>query len=688
MRTKYLRLTLALAAALGAATPWATAQTTPAPAADAKPPIADFFREAQMDRPLLSPDGKFIATVVRGKDENGVLAVIEIDNPRNVKVIAGFGDSGIGTFAWVTDERLIYTAGTTDKGNQRQLDGQGLWSVKRDGSDPRALIHAKFDQQGETGSRTAMRALDPDWGFAGLIQDGSNDVLVINAKGNMRGDLENVRLARMNVENGLRRFIDEGAPPNTKGWYVDVFGKPWGLSVWREDRVATYVKDTDGKWVVLQEGSQTDPPVTPAISDGKDLRLISARIGSDVTSLYRMDPVTRKIDKQPLISAAGFDINASPIVDRVSKQILGLSYSTDAPGTIWFDAKLKDWQAKVDKQLPGRVNVLQCGACLTTSRLLVSSYSDTNPGEYYVYDGAADKFQPLGASRPWIKASQMAQRDMYRIKARDGLEFPVVVTTPRGKAAGPRPAVVLVHGGPWVRGTSWLWSEDAQFLASRGYVVIEPEFRGSVGYGYKLFRAGWKQWGLAMQDDVSDSLKWAVSKGMVDPARVCIAGASYGGYATLMGMIKDPGQYKCGISWVGVTDINLLFDIHWSDTSDATKKFSMKELVGDQKADAEQLRRTSPLHRAAELKQPLLLAYGASDERVPLKHGTDFKGAAESAGNKNVEWVVYSDEGHGWRKLSSNEDFWGRVEKLLAKTIGTGPSPAAAAPAPTPGTGQ
>ncbi len=687
MRTKHLRLTLALAAALGAATPWATAQTTPAPAADAKPPIADFFRQSQMSRPILSPDGKFIATVVRGKDENGVLAVIEIDNPRNVKVIAGFGDAGIGQFAWVTEQRLVYSAGATDKGNERQLHGSGLWSVNRDGSDVRHLIHARFGQQGETGSRTAARALDPDWGFRGLISDGTSDVLVGNLRTNMRGEVENVRLARLNVENGIRRFIDEGAPPNTMGWATDVNGKPWGLVVQRDDRVATYVKDSDDKWVVLQEGTQTDPPVSPAISDGKGLQLISARINSDEASLYRMDPVTRKIDKQPLVSAKGYDINPSPIIDRATKQILGLEYDTDAPGTVWFHPKLKEWQAKVDKQLPGRVNVLQCGACLTNSRLLVTSVSDMNPGEFYLYDGESDKLSALGASRPWIKPSQMAQRDMVRIKARDGLEFPVVVTTPRGKAAGPRPAVVLVHGGPWVKGTSWLWSPAAQFLASRGYVVIEPEFRGSEGYGYKLFRAGWKQWGLAMQDDVSDSLKWAVSKGWVDPQRVCIAGASYGGYATLMGMIKDPDQYKCGISWVGVTDIDLLFDIHWSDSSDSSKKYGMKELVGDQKADAEQFRKTSPVKRAAELKQPLLLAYGASDVRVPLKHGTDFKGAVESAGNKNVEWVVYSDEGHGWVKLSSNEDFWGRVEKLLAKTIGTAPS-AAATPAPAPATGQ
>ncbi|MBO9686586.1 MAG: S9 family peptidase [Mitsuaria chitosanitabida] len=679
MRLQTLRLTMALAAALAAASPWATAQT--APATGAKPAIADFFKDPQMRSPRLSPDGKYMATVVRGKGDNGVLAVIEIDNPRNVKVVAGFGDASIGSFQWVNDERLVYTATDTEKGNERDLHGGGLWSVKRDGSDERMLIQSKWGQQSETGTRLAVRTLEPDWYLYAVPQDGSSEVVVANSRGDTKGNLVGVRLARLNVETSLRRFIDEGAPNNTVSWGLDVNGQPWSLMTMRENDIATYVKDVDGKWALLEQGTQTEPPASPALSDGQDLRLIAGRRGGDdALALYRMDPASRKIDTQALISAKGFDIDASLVYDRASKRVLGIDFDTDAPGSVWFDPKLKAWQASVDKLLPGRANLLQCGACLTNSRLLVVSVSDVQPAEFYLYDGAANKLMLLGGSRPWIKASEMGHRDLVRIKARDGMEIPVMVTLPRGKT-GPRPAVVLVHGGPWVKGTSWTWTPAAQFLASRGYVVIEPEFRGSEGYGYKLFRAGWKQWGLTMQDDVSDSLKWAVGKGWVDPQRVCIAGASYGGYATLMGMIKDPAQYKCGISWVGVTDIDLLFDIHWSDSSDSSKKYGMKSLVGDQVADAEQFRRTSPVKRAAELKQPLLLAYGGSDVRVPLKHGTAFRSAVEAGGNKNVDWVVYPDEGHGWRQLANNEDFWGRVERLLAKTIGTEPSPAAAAPA-------
>ncbi|PTT85587.1 S9 family peptidase, partial [Pelomonas sp. HMWF004] len=281
--------------------------------------------------------------------------------------------------------------------------------------------------------------------------------------------------------------------------------------------------------------------------------------------------------------------------------------------------------------------------------------------------------QLLAGARPDLTPADMGQRDYHRIKARDGLELPVLVTQAAGPSRGPRPAVLLVHGGPWVRGTHWPWEPRAQFLASRGYVVLEPEFRGSYGYGFRHFQAGWKQWGLAMQDDLADTVAWAVKQGWVDPNRVCIAGASYGGYAALMGAVKQGDVFKCAINWVGVTDIDLKWLIHWSDVSEEWKQYGMKKLVGDPEKDAEQFKATSPLLRAQEIKMPLLMAYGGEDRRVPLKHGTDMKAAL--AEGQPLEWVVYPDEGHGWFNLKTNEDFWGRVERFLAKHIGPAAKP-------------
>jgi dipeptidyl aminopeptidase/acylaminoacyl peptidase len=232
--------------------------------------------------------------------------------------------------------------------------------------------------------------------------------------------------------------------------------------------------------------------------------------------------------------------------------------------------------------------------------------------------------------------------------------------------------VVMVHGGPFVRGQDWGWHASAQFLASRGYAVLEPEFRGSTGFGFRHFKAGWKQWGLAMQDDIADGVRWAIAKGIADPKRICIAGASYGGYATLMGLAKDPDLYQCGIDWLGVTDIKLLFTGHWSaasDLSDHYKQYGAPMLVGDLIKDAAQLDATSPLLLAARITRPLLLAYGAADQRVPIYHGRKFYEAVKPT-NPAVEWVVYDAEAHGWSLPATRVDFWGRVEKFLDKHIG------------------
>jgi len=229
--------------------------------------------------------------------------------------------------------------------------------------------------------------------------------------------------------------------------------------------------------------------------------------------------------------------------------------------------------------------------------------------------------------------------------------------------------IVLVHGGPYVRGAEWEWDPEVQFLASRGYAVLQPEFRGSTGFGSRHFTAGFKQWGLAMQEDIADGARWAIAQGYADPKRICIAGASYGGYATLMGLAKNPELFKCGFEWIGVTDLNLLFELSWlSDMSEESQKYSMPVLVGDPVKDAKQLKETSPINIADQIKQPLLMAYGGSDRRVPIKHGESFRDAVTKT-NKQVEWIQYVDEGHGWHLVKNRVDFWSRVEKFLEKNL-------------------
>lgn len=324
-------------------------------------------------------------------------------------------------------------------------------------------------------------------------------------------------------------------------------------------------------------------------------------------------------------------------------------------------------QAQIDRLLPDTNNLIDCGNCDQPRVVLVSASSDRQPVSFLLFDVAAGTLKPLAGSRPWIKPPTMAAREFKHFAARDGLSIPVHVTRPADQA-GPAPMVVLVHGGPWARGPGWTWEPQSQFLASRGYVVVEPEFRSSTGYGGKLFRAGWKQWGLAMQDDVTDAARWALAQGFADPKRICIAGASYGGYATLMGLIREPGLFRCGVEWVGVSDIDLVFATNWHLDIDNARDFGMPVLIGDRETDAAQFAATSPLRLASGLKQPLLMAYGGLDGTVTLAHGTKMRNALR-AHNPNVEWIEYPDEGHGWMLEANRVDFWRCVEVFLDKHL-------------------
>jgi dipeptidyl aminopeptidase/acylaminoacyl peptidase len=409
------------------------------------------------------------------------------------------------------------------------------------------------------------------------------------------------------------------------------------------------------------------------VVDANDMLYLTARSGkdADTSSLMRVDMSKKGLEVQPVVSLNGYDFQGSLVFSEPKGDLLGVRYLTDARGTHWFDPALKKIQEKVDGLLPGTSNRIDCGGCRDPGTVLVTSSSDRQPAIFYIYDSSAGTLSPLAQSRPWLKPSTMARRDMVRIAARDGLSIPVHVTRPAGQN-GAAPMVVMVHGGPYTRGGEWAWVAESQFLASRGYVVVEPEFRGSTGFGFRHFRAGWKQWGLAMQDDIADATRWAIQQGYADPKRVCIAGASYGGYAALMGLIRYPDLYRCGINWVGVTDIDLMYSINWSDMSEMWKQFGMPVLVGDREKDAAQLAATSPLKLAAKLTQPLLMAYGGLDERVPIDHGTRLRKAV-SPHNANLEWVTYADEGHGWVLQANKIDFWTRVERFLDRNLKAAP---------------
>jgi dienelactone hydrolase len=454
-------------------------------------------------------------------------------------------------------------------------------------------------------------------------------------------------------------------------WVIDGQGQVKAGVQTVEGRTTVLAQESDGSWKPRSQfptygASAESFSVNDVGADGQVY--INKAAGPDgARGLFRYDLTSGHAESQPLVNARGFDIDATLIEDYRTHKVLGVHYEADAAGTAWFDAGMKALQAKVDARLPGLINKIDPADCGCAQRVLVTSHSDHQPRLFFLYDRVDDLLIPFGNSRPAIDPRQMADTDFVRIKARDGLEIPVYVTKPHGK--GPWPTVVLVHGGPWVRGWHWRWDEESQFLASRGYLVVKPEFRGSRGYGYALQGAGDRQWGLKMQDDIADATVWAAKQGLSDPQRTCIAGASYGGYATLMGLVRYPDLYRCGVAWAAVTDINLMYDIAWSDFNSDYKTYGMPALIGDQVKDAEQLAATSPLQQAARITRPLLLAHGGVDRRVPIAHATKLMSALE-ANHAPVTWIEYKDEAHGWKKPETRIAFYERMQQFLDANIG------------------
>jgi dipeptidyl aminopeptidase/acylaminoacyl peptidase len=652
----------------------------PANAADpAKPGAEVFFSNPKITEAELSPDGKFVAIVTQAQTGRMVLAVMDL-NSTSPKLIAGFGNADVIDIAWVNNERLIYS--TTDY-SEAPMDFQawpGLFAINRDGTDERTLVDRNPYEKLTIGSKLPPKGgLPADTFFFDVDRSGTTDnIYVEQLEYSSQWDVKGAHLMRVNTRNGHVDPIEH--PESTVGWLIDQKGVP-RVNVTENGgttRIFYHDPATD-KWRKLAEFDAVTGTggFTPAYFGSDGTLYVRTRKGRDTSALYRYDLEKNAIDGEPLISVKGYDFNGGFIVSEASKKLLGVRYTADAPGTIWFDPGMKKIQATVDAALPATINSLRVARSGNTDKILVRAFSDTQPAMWMVFDTVNNKLVKLGASHPDVDPKQMASQEMVHYKARDGLEIPAYISIPQGSSGKNLPLVVLVHGGPYVRGAVWGWDPDVQFLASRGYAVLQPEFRGSTGFGEKHFKAGWKQWGLAMQDDIADGTRWAIAQGIADPKRICIAGASYGGYATLMGLARDPDLYRCGVEWVGVTDISLMFKSDWrNDASTEQQRYGMPVLIGDPVKDAQQIKDTSPINLASRVKQPLLMAYGGVDRRVPLAHGKNFRDAVLPT-NKNVEWVEYPEEGHGWRLVKNRVDFWNRVDKFLAANIGSQTTPAA-----------
>jgi dipeptidyl aminopeptidase/acylaminoacyl peptidase len=623
----------------------ALAQPAPAPAAAQAPSLQALFREPALKSATLSPTGTHVALVLGEAADNDRLVVIDLASMKPTLLLLSDGME-MSYVTWSSERRLVYILQPPiTAASDMQLGGK-MAAIDFDGSNRRDNFSRAYVQRLLT--RPGPRP---------------NEVFGTVDEATGRGEADYTNLYTVDTVSGHRRDVD--TPRRSTDWVFDSSGEI--LAATRRDGTDTVmmVRAPGGSWRdVHRNGLLNSNAIYPQHITPLGELIVTSNIGREHFGLFTFDVTRGKLADKPILSSDRFDIDARFVETR--GELVGIHYLTDRPTTLWLKPELQQLQARVDAALPGQFNRIHMPPRPATDFMLVRSSSSTQPDQWFVLDAKSGKITArLGNALPEVNARALAPTRLVQFKARDGMDIPAWLTLPRDlPAGGPPPLVVLVHGGPWVRGSDGDWDSEVQFLASRGYAVLQPEFRGSAGFGRTHFSAGVKQWGLSMQTDLEDAARWAVSQGHADAKRVCIAGASYGGYAALMGVATQGDTFRCAVSWVGPTDLPYMFVKGVGDASEVARRFGMPQLVGDPKADADQLRRTSPANLASQIKRPVLLAYGQHDWRVPIEHGERMRDALERAGNP-AQWILYRDEAHGWSKAANRVDFWGKVERFL-----------------------
>lgn len=638
-------------------------------------PASLFFAPRSLGGATLSPDGRFLAMrVLPGGERQRVrLSVLDLANMQ-ATVVAQYYDADIANFQWVNNDRLAYSLVDRQRGQGRQGFASGMFAVNKDGSRYRQLA----SQEGVVRDRPGM-LLQPWSTFLidGISTQRGDFVYVWRTHLSALNSIADTSTGRLNTLTG--GFETVNMPSDLLYWMSDS-GVAWRMDKeFAGKRNMTYTFDRQaGNWRKLAQAIPSDAAgqaLAPAFLAPDGQLYVYARNGGDKMALYRFNQKSQQLDGAPLVASPDYDIDATMVHNDAS--LLGIRYRTDAETTLWLDADMQAMQHTINARLPATINTLSVAQRTDAPFVLVSSWSDVQPPIYRLFERASGKLIPLGRAFPAVAAESMASKQLRHIKTRDGLTMPAWLTLPKG-ASHQLPLVVLIHGGPWQRG-DWGWSPASQFLAARGYAVLEPDYRGSTGLGARHFRAGWKQWGLAMQDDIADAARWAIAEGVADPQRICLAGGGYGGYATLMGLQRDADLFRCGIAWSSIPDLREIKDeINWwlDDTlRNSDDKYTLAMLLGDAEKDQALLRDNSPRRQPARISAPLLMAHGYTDHIVPMSDARALFDAISKT-NAHTQWIEYGEEGHDWVLPQTHIDFWQRSEQFLERHIGKHSIPA------------
>lgn len=433
-------------------------------------------------------------------------------------------------------------------------------------------------------------------------------------------------------------------------------------------RVSTWYRpDVATPWRKVDERSINDDPLDPVIVGRPGHMVVLARNGGDRRALWDYDIERHSFVER--LAADDHDDVERPMFQLGSSELVAFQTGGMKPRELWLDPEMTRLQSLVDQAIPDHVNLLRRTG---QGNIQVWSYSDVDPGEASVLDPSTLKLRTIFTANPDVDPTRMQPMQVVHYASSDGTDISAYLTMP-GHPAGPAPLVVLVHGGPIARDV-WRWQEDVQMFAAHGYAVLQPQFRGSAGFGLHFQEAGYLQWGRKAQDDISAGVRDLVARKLVDPARVCIVGTSYGGYAALWGLVSTPELYKCGVDTSGVSDIENEVTHESAGALSGAVRQIWSKWYGDPKRMRDAWAEVSPLRHADRIQAPLLIVHGAEDEIVPMSHGEKMRDALLDR-KKDVQWLPFEAEGHGVSQLVDRRIWYGAMLELFARTIGEGTPP-------------
>ena len=597
-----------------------------------KIPLRDFFRNPETTAYQLSPSGDYFAFLKPYESRLNIW--VQRRQGGEPTRITSVTDRDISGFAWKGDKYLLYAK---DNGGDENYH---LYAADRDGQAVRELT--PFEG-------VKVRIVDD-------LEDHPTDVIIEMNKRNK----EVFDAYRLNVETGDMKVVAEN-PGNISGWMTDHDGNL---------RVAT---TTDGVNTSLLYRKTDQDPWKPILTtnfketfdpqfftfDNQNLYGVS-NLGRDKSAVVEFDlgsgKETKVLYENPEVDVSGLAYS------RKRKVLTSAFYTTSKAERHFFDKQAEELYHTLEQKLPG-YEVLVVSTNKNEDLFIVRTLSDRSLGAFYLYDLKSGGLTKIADRNPWLQEDQLAEMKPIEFQSRDGLTIHGYLTLPKGRDPKNLPVVVNPHGGPWAR-DAWGFNPEVQFLANRGYAVLQVNYRGSTGYGRRFWEASFKQWGGTMQDDLTDGVNWLVSQGIADPKRVAIYGGSYGGYAVLEGLTKNPDLYAAGVDYVGVSNLFTFLKTvppYWKPYLDM-----MYEMVGNPQTDKSWFEAHSPALNADKIKAPLFVAQGAKDPRVNINESNQIVEALKKRG-VDIQYMVKPNEGHGFHNEENRFDFYEAMEAFLGK---------------------